>query len=121
MTTTKEGATHESIVTPRLARLVREVTVGSTDGNVEDEEEVLVEGSGVGVVGLGPGVRVGRSSRGSNSEVTTVPEGLVELGLKDVASASSPPGEESFAVPLQERKIGHVSELQTKLEVRVSE
>jgi len=73
-------------VDPRLASdVVLEPTIGTTNSDVEDEVEVLVERSRVGTAG--PWVLERSTVAGGRWEVTFGPEWLVEVDVHDLEKA----------------------------------
>lgn len=74
-------------VDPWLAvETITEPTVGTTDSDVDDEEEVLVEWSGLG--SGSPGVDQGSTIVSGGGEVSSLPESSVEVDVHDLEKTS---------------------------------
>jgi len=89
------------LVDPWLAGLaVLEPAVGAANGDVEDEEEGLIEWRG-GVAALGPGVDEGCSVRVGERELAAVPEGFLEVCVEHLHQAGVDVGIKSCWSPFK--------------------
>lgn len=92
-------------VNPWLAALtILEPTVGATDGDVEDEIELLVEWSLLAASG-GPDVLKTGSVGVGQRELTTLPEWLVKVGVENLEETRVDVGEEVLLRPLETKGV----------------
>lgn len=88
------------LIDPRLAGSpILEPTIGTTDGNVEDEVEFLIERRGE-VAGLAPRVDQASAVAIGKREIAAGPERLVEVGVEDLEETSVDVSEEILLAPL---------------------
>jgi hypothetical protein len=102
-----------STVAPRLDTVIREPTVRSSDRDGEDEVELLVEGSSLGVLGLGPGVDGDGRVDGGGVELTAGPERLVEVDLLGGTRRLRHPGPQALGVPVEAVSVEELVEIMT--------
>jgi hypothetical protein len=88
-------------VHPWLATLsILEPSIGTTDSNVHDEVEFLIEWSLL-AAGLGPDILETCSVGVGEWELTTLPEWLIEVGVEDLEETSVDVSEEILLGPLE--------------------
>jgi len=92
-------------ISPRLARsTVLEPTIGTTDSDVENEVEVLVEGSVV-LASSSPRVHESGTVTVANGESTLLPERLVEVDVHDLEKTRVDVGENILLGPLEAESV----------------
>lgn len=88
-------------VHPRLATLsILEPSIGTTNSNVHDKVEFLIEWSLL-ATGLGPDILKTGSVGVGKWELTALPEWLVEIGVKDLEETGVDVGEEILLGPFE--------------------
>lgn len=88
-------------INPRLsASTIFEPTVVSTNSDVQDEVEFLVEGS-LFAASLGPAVDQASAVAVRKRELSTLPEGLVEVRVEDLEEDAVDVGEKVLLRPLE--------------------